>query len=376
MISIRRPLLAALVLTAVALADVTGNVNGTAEQPVIDKIGQCILLETQAAGIISNLEPKEAPSEMQNTALDAKLDEAIACIAEAVAAIDAGRAGFQASTDADGAKARLGDASKQDGKAKTATTADKIRVRIDKGIRSKRNAIRLMQGISDAEPDNRTGLHAPSGTTEDAYVFDGSSKKPESTRGWRGDRNGGSSRRGKRPPSSSKKAGPPDYYLAFLGTGPSANGFAFFNMQRELRGPFVAYHTAGFFSASAAAEAALGSAFSCMEFDVAGSSPLEFLSVCGRFTNGGLQAFASARTGSLGQVFLAGARRGTFKTTYDGTTFRCFVKAEGAADSTYQQFATFVRDQGASVKWVAGVGGANLAKKAEVGIDDVVIQAQ
>jgi hypothetical protein len=369
-----------LATAALAQDSGRGNVNGAVEQPVIDKIRECINFEKMARANVESLPQNDPIPSGTASSVRSFLEQGRDCLLEAAPLAQGivGNASLQTDSDPAEAAKQLDKARAQDVGAlaliEANADAGDVLEKIRKAINRKRRAIRALQGndasaasAEDNEP-SRIGSEVP----DDAQVhrFNRPSGPP---RNWQRERDNGIERARRANTRGSAKPAP-DFYIGFSATkGTDANGFAILNPGDDLRGPFQARITAGTFTTKQKARDAIGTAFACFEFDVKGSSPLEFLSVCARPLPGSqIQVFASTRSGSLGQLVLNGTDFAVMDVIYDGTTF--LVRAKKPSDANFTQFATFTRAQGADT-WVMGIGGAQLGGAAEVGVDDFAVWA-
>lgn len=161
----------------------------------------------------------------------------------------------------------------------------------------------------------------------------------------------------------------PNYYFAFEGTS-AEPGYIYKSLERELFGPFeVKFQVGAFDPAAALNPVDTGSA--CVELDLGGSDPLQFLAVCGRRVDGGVQVFAQTHLGAVGSIFFDGVRTAQVRIVYDGVNFVCSAgSGAGAPDFILQTFAVGTLVQG-ETPLIPGIGASGLTKGAEIGLDEI-----
>ncbi len=359
---------------ASAQETVRGNVNGEVEQPIVDKILECIELERFAFDEAFSVPQGQPLPPEQDAAVEELVDKATVCLFDAIGMLESAVPGgnLQPGSNAAAAIESLTKARKGDFKTLAALRRERpagtIVKMLQKSIGAKRSALTFLQaGAVDpqaiepsAAPDGlgfpmdeagRLFLRAFGLDAEDARVSSGTddSQAPQAKRFV-------------------------DRYAAFSAKKRAMDAFGFLTVPRRLRGPFQARVTSGSFTDDEDARAALGTAFACIEFDVVGSDPLVFLAVCARPVNDGVQVFATSPTGSQGQAFLSGTDRAVLDVVYDGTTFTCRARRPADAPDAWTTFATWTRAQGADT-WTAGIGAAQLSGAALLGHDDLAIWA-
>ncbi len=162
----------------------------------------------------------------------------------------------------------------------------------------------------------------------------------------------------------------PNFYYAFEGTSADA-GYIFKTLGRDLFGPFETRFQVGSFDFYNTDDT--GSA--CVEFDVKGSSPLQFYAVCGRRINGGVQVFAQSNTGAQGNLFLAGSNVAQVIVTYSGTAFSVKAGPRDVPEIFFGSLPGYSLTQGAT-PLVAGIGGSGLTKGVVIGLDEIYFTAK
>ena len=380
---------AGTVLPSFALAD--GNVNGVAEQPRIAELTLIRALEQEAKTIALQGDPSMPLSAEAGAAVTAKLDQALAGLAALKTAIAEGGP-YQDTTLADKALKDLGKAEKFDGFAKIKIEknkpAEKVVHDIELAEEKKNSAQLFLMGLSTT-PKDAAALGAnynagPQTVQVDADVSGNRNAavvtKDDVERG-RGDalRGRGRAKKKKVPKYYDVSAAlvsvaafkpVPDYYYAYEGTS-SDPGYTFKSFGRQLFGLFETHFQVGAFDPDRDEDT--GSA--CIEFDVEGSSPLQFVAICGRRVEGGVQVFVQSHNGGQGSVFLSGARIAQVRVVYTGTQFLVSAgEGQFTPDFILSQFSTVNLTQGETAL-VAGMGANGLTKGAEIGIDEVYIDA-
>lgn len=369
----------------------SGNVLGAAEQTVADWIQAARCAENRA---IAALGTGPGPSEGQREDAGMWLSrgiEALMGASDCLATADSGGR-LQRTTSRDTVDARIDRAISNDQKGNGRIEGGKPRAKIVRSIeaanREKTTALLALQGIvADPREDEQAYLvpGAPQQYATTAYTNEGAADRDlERRRGARYDGSGGLRPRPRRPdtaprPPSPEKAAPRNHVLAFQAPPGAQSAFGFFNLDRELRGPFRYRFTAGNFERAPRDDVYLDSnSFVGVEVDVVGSSPLEFFSIGTRYvvTTGpvrGVQVFANSRGQSHGSRFLEGVQAVEVRVDFADGTFRASVKPRGAADDQYVEFAVYARGD-ASETWVAGMGGASFSGKRVLGIDDLFLE--
>ena len=384
-------LVVAGMLAATANSDVTGNVNGVAEQPHITELQAIRALEQEAKSAALGGDPSQPLNSEAGSFVTGKLNEALSRLGALKTAIEAGGP-YQDSTLADKALKDLGKAEQSDTLAKTKIEknkpAEKVVHDIERAEERKNSAQLFLMGLSTT-PKDAAALNANYNAGPQTVVVDadisGNANAPVVTKqdveAGRGDAVRGRGRRKKKktPQYSDLHAAlsvaafkpAPDYYYAYEGTS-SESGYTFKTFGRDLFGPFDTHFQVGAFDPDR--EEDTGSA--CIEFDLKGSSPLQFVAICGRRISGGVQVFVQTHNGAAGNQFFNGARVVQVLVSYSGTQF--VVKAAAgqfAPDEVMTTVATVNYEQGETAL-VAGMGASGLTKGAEIGIDEVYIDAK
>jgi primosomal protein N'' len=377
-------------LAATANSDVTGNVNGVAEQPHITELDAIIALENEAKLAALGGDQAQPLDSETGSFVTGKLNEALSRLGALKTAVETGGP-YQDTTLADKALKDLGKAEQSDTLAKTKIEknkpAEKVVHDIERANEKKVSAKLFLMGLSTT-PKDAAALNANYNAGPQTVVVDadisGNANAPvvskKDVEAGRGDAVRGRGRRKKKTPQYSdlhaalsvaafKPAA--DYYYAYEGTA-SESGYTFKTFGRDLFGPFDTHFQVGAFDPDRTEDT--GSA--CIEFDLKGSSPLEFVAICGRRISGGVQIFVQTHDGAAGIQFFAGAQVVQVLVTYSGTQF--VVKAAAgqfAPDEVMTTVATVNYEQGETAL-VAGMGASGLTKGAEIGIDEVYIDAK
>ena len=167
-------------------------------------------------------------------------------------------------------------------------------------------------------------------------------------------------------------------YISFRARGKATDASGFFAMNRAYLGPFTYGFTAGVFKDNPKAKHyAGGNAFVGMQLSEINGPANEFFAVNVSYRMpvdgpAGTQVFVATHEGDLGQVFLPDVQLVEVKVEYDGAKFEVWTRPFRTGD--FQHVATYVHG-GGGVRWTAGVGGANFAGKAELGVDDIIIRS-
>ncbi len=391
---LRRALFVAALVAAAALPSFgvgpTGNVNGLAEQPLIDAIWVCRNLEEEAlAAVESAPNQRDFLPEETAVAVHAFLTEAISCLAAVRVSVEAA-GGYQSSTDEGGVRSDLAYAQGSDQFALKSISKKEQAGDVARWIQTatafKVCAQTRLAGIATSRKDAAAlAANPPLPTTcfdPDLRSLRGlCSVTPADLAAGTGDAENASCK-GKAEPglkdpygnylSAMKTAKPPkNYYFAYAGKS-AEPGYIFKSLGRQLFGPFEVKFQVGAFDPNATVDT--GSA--CVEFDVQGSDPLQFFAVCGRRIDGGVQVYAQSHLGAAGNLFIPSTKIAQVRVVYSGTQFTCSAAAgKGAPDFVLAPFATFDLTQG-STALVAGIGGSGLTKGAEIGLDEIYFTAQ
>ncbi len=381
-------ILAAAGVVAPAVGGPPGNVNGQNEQVQITAIEQVRALEQQALAL-AQAQDQNAPLPAETAmAVKAKIEAALAGIAALKTAVEAGGPYQESTVEAEAIK-NLEKATMSDvlartkiekNKAANMVVHDLARAETFKG----RSQLFLM-GIRTTPKDdaaiaanNVSSQTVPRDADLTGNKKDATLSKDDVEKG-RGDalRGRGRARKEKKPrwyPGLSVAAvsNPPDnFYYGFEGTS-SDPGYTFKSFDRQLFGPFETRFEVGAFDPDMTGDT--GSA--CIEFDVVGSSPLQFVAVCGRRVEGGVQVFVQSHLGAQGNLYFSDTMIATVLVEYDGTNF--VVKAgpgRGAPDFTLSSVGTAVMAQGEDAL-VLGMGASGLTSGAEIGLDEIFITAE
>lgn len=154
-----------------------------------------------------------------------------------------------------------------------------------------------------------------------------------------------------------------DRYLAFRAKKKKTGATGFIQLSRDLWKPFRFEVTGGFINSAKTSDI---EGFFCTELDVRGSDPLQFYTICANPVNNGMQVFVSSHTGTLGQLFFAGALIVDFAFDHDGSNLVFLAKPHG--DLNYQTVATLpMSTQNSPLLPSVGVNG--FSDGAEVGFD-------
>jgi len=382
--------LLALAVGAVSAADTETNINGEHEAPIIEKIQEAIRLEEDAKSILG-----ESPDAGDRSLASGKLDEAVEKIKEAVDMIDSVQSDsgkeFQASTDADGAKAELGsepesgekgkpsgaiqDDRKAQKKIEKNKPASRIVKSIDKGVEHKRTAILRMQGIRPARGNSSAYMLPSTGMSREfgaglAYTYDGrKDKKLEATFGYELNLFNGLSIKW----TKDKENGGGYVALTQKG-GDSSPAAGFFSVPRRFTGHLVYKADLGVFTRkeSRMKESDLQNAFVSIEFDkIRVSAPLRFVNLNVRYVNGGTQVFMNDHNGSLGSSFFSGYRGGRASLSRTDTGIEGCFRPWGATSWTTIGMTTSLGNDGLGLEVGAGANG--LVGKGELGIDNLYV---
>lgn len=393
-----RAALAAAVFAAVAVtpapAEVTGNVNGEAEDPIIKSIGECYDAEEQAYLVVNQVVltgAKKMP-EAFGVAFLGHMTEAIDCLTAARDAV-ASDGPYQPNTLSDKALKDLDAALKLDILARSVAQAQgdlKFVMRtLLKATSLKSSAAYALASISTSRRDLAAiaANTVPIGTftkdggdiksTKDAVKVAKSNIEDGS-----GDVNGVKGTVKKEPEpffsaltsalTLAAEAPPaPNKYYSFEGTG-SSPGYMFKSFGRRLFGPFEVRFQVGMFDPRFPGDT--GSA--CIELDLEGSSPLQYFATCGRRISGGVQVFAQGNDGAAGNTFFEGAAVVEVVIAYDGTTFTCSAKPRGASDEDLVPFATYSGLPQGETALIGGLGASGMTKGAPIGLDEIFVTAK
>jgi hypothetical protein len=366
-----------------------GTVIGLAEKPIADLIQLARCAENRANAALGTEGPISESQAMEAETWLTRAGEALG-IAVICATDPAGP--LQASTNAAACAGSLRSAREHDEDARDRLDAErpnrrKIRKEIDRANADKARALLQLQGVIVAPTEGEQAYRVPDSSRPyetTAYSNEGSADRDlERFRGAKLDGSGGLRPRMRRPdqsrPPSAQKQAPKNHVLAFDAPAGNTNAFGFFNLDRELVGPFRYRFTAGNFEKAPKDDVYLDStSFVGVEVDVIGSSPLEFFSIGTRYvvTAGptrGVQVFANSRGASHGNRFVPDVQAVDVKVEFQGGTFRASVKPRGATDDQFVEFATYARGV-ADERWVGGMGGASFSGRRVLGIDDLFIE--
>jgi hypothetical protein len=383
--AVRVVLAAAAAFAAAAIpsfGDPTGNVNGTVEDPYVRAIQNCRTLEQQVLALAGAGERNDPLSASDASTAATALQQAIDCLNQVGAGLEVEDV-FQPSTLAQDAMAQIASAIQADQKALEKVNKGKPRGSllgpVLKAERAKKRAQRGLMGVQSRTAKDEAALDA-NNQSETTYACDAdeASRRIQAAmeESYRARARAMRQREARSPTDltvwGSALTGPstpPNYYFAFEGTE-SDSGYCFRSLGRQLFGPFEVHFLLGSFEQEPASDT--GSA--CFELDMEGSDPLQFFATCGRRVGGGLQLFAQSHDGAAGNAYYPGETVREVRIVYDGTTFTCSSKPQGAPDFLYEQFATYEMSQGETAL-IGGFGASGLTKGAEIGLDEIYITA-
>ncbi len=395
---VRRTLFVAALVAGAAMPSlgnvaVTGNVVGRVEFPLICAIRACRELEDLPYALASQAPDQEKPLP-EPTAVTARalVTGALACLADAKTSIFIG-SGYEASTDAERALAWLVKAEERDREALDGIDGKKPASKVALSLYFADLYKEFAENSLKGTPADRKDLTALNNNpdTPTSFIFEPDLRSPRIIiKLTPADQEAGTgdsyearvkaiiervvSQYGyARLSTSAAKAAkaPRNYYFAYEGTSADP-GYIFKSLGRRMFGPFETRFQVGAFDPKATVDT--GSA--CVEFDVEGSSPLQFFAVCGRRVNGGVQVFAQSHLGAAGSLFIPNTRIAQVRVNYSGTQFTCSAAAgKDAPDFALTPFATYGLTQG-STALVPGIGASGLTKGAVIGLDEIYFTAK
>jgi len=388
--AVRRGIAAAVLAAAVAMpsgAETTGDVMGVKESMAASPIFSALTREEQALQILILAEEQEPLPPETASSVTLLLQESIAYLEQATTALQIGGP-YQSNTEVAAAEANIRSAIASDNKA-LAYIAKEIpplvmKGRLEDAIRSKKSAIQALGGVKTSKKDGPA--IAENGTDPATIAHDaeisGTKKDAAVTGREREDGTGDSvDANGKVKPVPPLKdydyltlaAAPKPvkkFYYAFEGKK-ATPGYHFKSFGRRLFGPFETRFQVGAFNPNRFEDT--GSA--CIEFDLEGSDPLQYVAVCGRRISGGVQVFVQSNAGSGGSLFIPGARIAQVLVDYDGTTFTVTAGVEGTPDEFLSLVGSATMAQEATAL-IAGLGASGLTKGAEIGLDEIYFTAK
>jgi hypothetical protein len=390
LVAVRRGLAAAVLVAAASgpsVGETTGNIFGVNEKAAFEGIQEALDLEKQAEAILLSADPFLPLDIEQSGQVKSLLELSMGSLMSLEENITYGGP-YQNTTNISVVTANLMTAAGADEEAIKLVDNHKLAFDIHNtllnAINAKRSALQALGGVSLKKKDlraldeNGTGpgtiVHDAelSGSKQDAKV---TGQNVANGTGDTVDANGKVKKVPALKPSKylSVAAAPKpvkQYYYAFEGKK-STPGYHFKTFGRQLFGPFETRFQVGAFDPNRFEDT--GSA--CIEFDIEGSSPLQFVAVCGRRISGGVQVFVQSNAGSGGSLFVPGARIAQVLVDYDGTTFTVTAGVEGTPDEFLSLVGSATMAQGETAL-IAGLGASGLTKGAEIGLDEIYFTAK